>query len=78
MSLPISLLWSVRVGLGRKIALAGLFFLVVITMTFSIVRVTVVSKGYAITQRGAPQQAEMMLWLCFWSFVEVAVGKYVE
>jgi hypothetical protein len=78
MSLPISLLWSVRVGLGRKIVLAGLFSLVVITMTSSIVRVTVVSKGYATTQRGAPQQAEMMLWLCFWSFVEVAVGKYIE
>jgi hypothetical protein len=73
MALPISVVWSVRVGLGRKILLGGIFSLVVITMTFAIVRVTVVSEGYTTTQQGGRQQAEIT-WLYFWSFIEFAVG----
>ncbi|KAF2647119.1 hypothetical protein K491DRAFT_551099, partial [Lophiostoma macrostomum CBS 122681] len=76
MSLPISLLWSVRIGFGRKVALVGLFSLVVITMTFAIIRVTVVSKGYTTTQQGARHQAELS-WLYFWSFVEFAIAVLV-
>jgi hypothetical protein len=73
MALPISVVWSIRVGLGRKILLGAIFSLVVITMTFAIVRVTVVSEGYTTTQQGGHQQAEIS-WLYFWSFIEFAVG----
>ncbi|KAF2806679.1 uncharacterized protein BDZ99DRAFT_448126 [Mytilinidion resinicola] len=72
MSLPISLLWSVRVSFGRKVVLAGLFSLVLITMVIAIVRVTVVSKGYVVGHR----QAEIS-WLYFWSFTEFAVAILV-
>jgi hypothetical protein len=41
-------------------------------MTFAIVRVTVVSKGYT-TQGGARKQAEIT-WLYFWSYIEFAIG----
>ncbi|PVH96015.1 hypothetical protein DM02DRAFT_675103 [Periconia macrospinosa] len=76
MALPISILWSVRVGLSRKIFLGAIFSLVVITMTFAIVRVTVVSKGYTTTQQGGRHQAEIT-WLYFWSFIEFAVAVIV-
>jgi hypothetical protein len=70
MSMPISLLWSVRVSLGRKFLLAGLFSLVLVTMVIAIIRVTVVGKGYV----GGNKQAEIT-WLYFWTFIEFAAGK---
>jgi hypothetical protein len=76
MALPISLLWSVKVSLGRKFLLAGLFSLVVITMAIAVVRVTVVSSGYTTTHGGARQQAEIT-WLYFWSFIEFAIAVMV-
>lgn len=69
MALPISILWRIRVGLGRKVVLAGLFSLVAITIVFAIVRVTVVSRGYTTTHH----QAEIS-WLYFWSFMEFSIG----
>jgi hypothetical protein len=61
------------VGFGRKVLLAGLFSLVVITIVFAIVRVTVVSKGYTTSHH----QAEIS-WLYFWSFMEFSVGKCIS
>lgn len=70
--MPISLLWSVRISLGRKFLLGGIFSLVIITITISIVRVVAVSKGYV----GGKRQAEIT-WVAFWSFTEFAVGTYL-
>ena len=51
MSMPISILWNVRISLKRKFLLGGLFSLVVITMVVAIVRVTVVSRKGALINR---------------------------
>jgi hypothetical protein len=72
MALPISILWSIRVGFGQKLLLAGLFSLVMITIAFAIVRVTVLSTGYTTSHH----QAEIS-WLCFMSFMESSVGKCI-
>jgi hypothetical protein len=70
MSLPISILWNVRVSFVRKIQLGALFSLVVITMVISIVRVAVVSSNLSTSNN----QVENT-WLYLWHFVESAVGK---
>ncbi|KAH9905727.1 hypothetical protein F4778DRAFT_802192 [Xylariomycetidae sp. FL2044] len=65
MLIPFTMLWRVRIPWEKKLALAGLFSLVIITMVFSIVRVTVVS---ALTRQ--PD----ISWLYFWSSVEQCVA----
>ena len=66
-SIPISLLWKVEITVKQKVALAGIFSLAVITMTFAIVRVTVISI--------LTQQPDVS-WLYMWSFVEQTVGEF--
>ncbi|SLM34725.1 hypothetical protein LPUS_00159 [Lasallia pustulata] len=67
-SIPISLLWKVEITVKQKVALAGIFSLAVITMTFAIVRVTVISI--------LTQQPDVS-WLYIWSFVEQTVAIIV-
>jgi hypothetical protein len=73
MSMPISILWNVRISLRRKFLLGGLFSLVVITMLVAIVRVTVVSRKGALSNRN---QVEVT-WLYLWHFIESSVGTYL-
>jgi len=61
------MLWNVRISLRQKLALAGIFSLVIITMTFTIVRVAVVSS--------TTKQNEVT-WLYLWSSIEQTVGAY--
>ncbi|TGO57942.1 hypothetical protein BCON_0060g00160 [Botryotinia convoluta] len=63
--IPISMLWTVRLSRKRKLALAGIFSLVIITIIFSIVRQSVVSS-YS-------HQFEES-WLYTWSLVEQTVA----
>ena len=43
-TIPFVILWQVRIPLTKKLALTGIFSLVVITMLFAILRVTLISK----------------------------------
>lgn len=73
MSLPISILWNVRVSLKRKFQLAGLFSLVVITIVVAIVRVSVVTNSKSVSQQN---QVEVT-WLYLWHFIESSVALLV-
>ena len=73
MLLPISILWNVRISTARRIALAGVFSLVLITMAIAIVRVTVTTAGGNISKNN--KQVEST-WLYTWHFVEAAVGTF--
>jgi hypothetical protein len=73
MSLPISILWNVRVSLKRKFQLAGLFSLVIITMVVAIVRVSVVTDSKSVSQQN---QVEVV-WMYLWHFVESSVALLV-
>jgi hypothetical protein len=63
LSLPISIVWNIRISLMRKVQLAGLFSLVLVTIVISIVRVAV----------GASNNNEST-WLNLWHFIEFATG----
>ncbi|KAJ4374837.1 hypothetical protein N0V83_001915 [Neocucurbitaria cava] len=73
MSLPISILWNVRISFTRKVQLAGLFSLVVVTMVISIVRVAVVSSKNNLSTSNQVENT----WLYLWHFVESAVALLV-
>ena len=67
MTIPVSLLWKVRIGLRQKLVLLGLFSLTIVIIIFAIVRVAVItSHSYR------PDQT----WLYMWSLIEQAVGKF--
>ena len=68
-SIPVLLLWNVKISLRRKLALMGLFSLTVIVMIFSVVRV------YFVTSK---TQNLDMTWLFFWSNTEMAVCMYCK
>lgn len=67
MLIPITMLWGVQMKWGRKATLAGIFSLVIITMTFAIVRIAVVGS----VKRRGPDDP----WLYMWSAIETSVGK---
>lgn len=64
LSIPIRMLWKVRMGIRRKLALGGIFCLVMITMAVAIVRFAVV-YGHA-----QPEES----WLYFWNTVENTIA----
>ncbi|KAF2235505.1 hypothetical protein EV356DRAFT_566389, partial [Viridothelium virens] len=65
-SIPIIMLWNVKVALRKKVALIALFSLTVIVIGISITRVSVVPTMSA--------QADVS-WLYFWHNLEVPVSK---
>jgi hypothetical protein len=67
MIIPIRMLWGVQMKWRRKLALAGIFSLVIITISTSIIRASVVSSE-------APRVIDTS-WLYMWSAIEISVGK---
>ncbi|KAL8934497.1 MAG: hypothetical protein Q9216_005882 [Gyalolechia sp. 2 TL-2023] len=65
-TLPIIMLWNVRIPRPKKIALMALFSITVIVIIVSIIRVAVVTSKTT--------QADVT-WLHLWSLIEMAVGK---
>ncbi|KAH8649751.1 hypothetical protein BGZ60DRAFT_551169 [Tricladium varicosporioides] len=63
LSIPIRMLWKVRIHLRQKLALAAIFCLVMITIAIAIVRFAVVS------QYSQPEQS----WLYFWNTIETII-----
>ncbi|KAF4634715.1 hypothetical protein G7Y89_g3385 [Cudoniella acicularis] len=67
MLIPVKLLWKVQMSLRRKLGILGLFFLIAVTMVFSLVRVVVGLRG--------PREDDVWFFLC--ATVELAIGIIV-
>jgi hypothetical protein len=63
-TIPVLLLWKVRISLRRKLALTGIFSLTIIVMIFAIVRVAIVTTDNS--------NADIS-WLYMWSSIEMSV-----
>jgi len=68
-TIPVVLLWNVRISLRQKLALLGLFSLTMLTMATSIIRVAVVG--------GNSHQQVDITWLYFWTNIEMFVSIIV-
>ncbi|THV54438.1 hypothetical protein BGAL_0026g00090 [Botrytis galanthina] len=68
-TIPIAILWNVRIRRRQKLALAGLFSLTMITMTFAIVRVAVVSTASRLPD---------ISWLYLWSAIEPPIAVIIS
>lgn len=60
------MLWGVQIQVRRKLALGGIFSLVIITISFAIIRTVAVT-----TLTRLPDTS----WLYMWSAIETTVGK---
>ena len=56
-SVPIHLLWNFRIPWKQKLALLGIFCLIVVVIVISIVRTTVIS-----TSSGIDKDVEVFVW----------------
>ncbi|KAI0426695.1 hypothetical protein F5Y09DRAFT_350983 [Xylaria sp. FL1042] len=68
MTIPISLVWTVRIRWEKKLALIAIFSLVLVTISFAIIRVIVVSK--------LTRQPDVS-WLYLWSSIEQNIAIIV-
>ncbi|KAF4618987.1 hypothetical protein G7Y89_g14861 [Cudoniella acicularis] len=64
LSIPMRMLWKVRIRLRQKLALGAIFCLVMITISVAIIRFAVVSRTVQ------PEQS----WLYFWNTVETTIA----
>lgn len=64
-SIPVRMLWNVRLPLRQKLLLMIIFSLTVIVMIVSIIRVTIV---------GSSTQQPDISWVYFWSNIEMSTG----
>ncbi|QSZ36724.1 hypothetical protein DSL72_006607 [Monilinia vaccinii-corymbosi] len=68
-TIPVAILWKVKITQRHRLALYGLFSLTVITMAFAIIRVAVVST--------ASRQPDSS-WLYMWSAIEPPVAVVIS
>ncbi|RDL38406.1 uncharacterized protein BP5553_02746 [Venustampulla echinocandica] len=68
-TIPVAILWNTRIPMKHRLALAGLFGLTIVTMTFAIVRVAVVLS--------ATEQADVS-WLYMWSAIEPPIAVIIS
>ena len=66
-TIPMSLLWKVKMPLEQKLALMGIFSFTVIVMIIAVIRVAVIRPS---DTRNADQT-----WQFVWANVEMGVGK---
>ncbi|PLB44904.1 hypothetical protein P170DRAFT_415749 [Aspergillus steynii IBT 23096] len=64
-TLPIALLWNVRMPLSRKLKLMGLFSLIVVVAIFAVIRIAAVAE---------PRHYFDAIWLWMWSLIECATS----
>lgn len=67
LSIPILILWEVRLPLRKKLVLGAVFSVIVITIAVSTIRVVV--------NRSSDTNFEVT-WLYFWSFVELSICRF--
>ncbi|KAF2634281.1 hypothetical protein P280DRAFT_524244 [Massarina eburnea CBS 473.64] len=76
MMLPISFLWKSGISLRRRLALTGVFSLAVITMVFSIIRVTVFTDTNLNNRQSSVTRFELTR-LFLWQAIETSVALQV-
>ncbi|KAF2705459.1 hypothetical protein K504DRAFT_414361 [Pleomassaria siparia CBS 279.74] len=69
MSIPFNILWRVRLSPQQRIALSGIFSLVLITIIFAIVRAAITTVG--VTNQMDP------IWMYLWTNIELNVAIIV-
>ncbi|KAI4155822.1 MAG: hypothetical protein LQ340_000729 [Diploschistes diacapsis] len=69
LSIPIIMLWRVRISFRRKLALVGIFSLTVIVIVLAIIRVSLVYN---------PDKNVDATWLYMWSNIEIQVSLIVS
>lgn len=79
MIIPITLIWNVRIRWEKKLALMGIFSLVLVTMAISIVRVVVnsgltTSSIVQVTDTNGLTKQPDTSWLYLWSSIEQCVA----
>jgi len=67
MTIPVLLLWNIKIDISQKLALLGLFSLTIITIIFSIIRVAVVT---------VPNAQANIIWLAFWGNIEMLICEF--
>ncbi|KAM4060202.1 hypothetical protein HRG_002192 [Hirsutella rhossiliensis] len=73
---PIFILWGVRISLGRKIALAGIFALVAFTIIVTIIRGSIFGGVYqSIDEHNL--KAMNVSWIWFWFAIEFNVSYII-
>lgn len=77
--IPIRMLWGTQMKLKRKLALVGIFSLVVFTMIISIIRAAIVSVQVSETDNPLGSKRSVVVvdssWLYLWSAVEISIGQ---
>jgi hypothetical protein len=76
MALPISILWNIRMTTRRRLALSGVFALVLITMIISILRVTLVGVVSKDDPNKITNKQVESTWFFTWHFTESFVGMF--
>ena len=71
LSIPIVLMWKVRISLRKKVALMAIFSLVIITIVFAIARVAVISSQTEADGTRLPDTS----WSYMWSSIEQNIGE---
>lgn len=70
LSIPVALLWNVKIDLRRKLALITVLGLSIFMIAIAIVRVSLVKIG----RTGAPATQPDNIWLFFWQNIEAATA----
>lgn len=63
------MLWGVQMRFRKKMALAGIFSLVIITMIFATIRIIAIMTSTGVQD---------LSWVCMWSAVERVVSKKAD
>lgn len=58
------ILWNIRINIRQKLALTGIFALIIMTIIFSIIRVALVA---------APHTSLNLIWFGLWANIEMTV-----
>ena len=66
-TIPMSLLWKVKMPLEQKLALMGIFSFTVIVMIIAVIRIAVI--------RPTDKREADQTWQYLWANVEMGVGK---
>jgi hypothetical protein len=66
MTIPVTLLWRVKIPLQQKLGLLGVFSLTIITVIFTLVRLLVVPND---------EIASDITWTVMWTNIEMSVCK---
>lgn len=78
MLLPLRLLWTLRISVRQKLALALLFCLGIIVVVFAFIRLAQVTKATSNSKKDPTTLADGPILLSLWSTIEASVAVIVS